>query len=131
MAREYSEEVKAQVIAALLSGQSVNAAAREYNIPKGTVSGWKKRDVDGIIEGVAGVATQKSTQEEIGALILELVRVGLRSLIAQAEHTSDKEWLMKQTAQEVGQLYGISHDKMFRLLEALDRAEPESGDSES
>lgn len=41
--RDYSAELRAAVMAALLAGQSVSSVAREYNIPKGTVAGWKRQ----------------------------------------------------------------------------------------
>lgn len=56
--KQYSPEVKAAVIAALLSGQSVSSVAEEYNIPKGTVKGWKSRGINNNTE-VAEVATKK------------------------------------------------------------------------
>lgn len=123
MGKEYPAEVKAQVMAALLAGQSVNAASKQYRIPKGTISGWKQRGPGMFDEGVAGVATQKREMEEMSALLLQLVRAELKSLIAQAEHTSDKRWLNRQEAAQLATLHGVSHDKIFRLIEALDRAE--------
>lgn len=51
MARQsYSEEVKAAAMASLLEGQSVSAVAKEYEIPKGTVSNWKRSAVQGVHE---------------------------------------------------------------------------------
>jgi transposase-like protein len=57
--REYSDEIKAQVMAALLAGQSINATAAQFQIPKGTVSGWARRAGQGINSELATVATQK------------------------------------------------------------------------
>jgi transposase-like protein len=37
----YDESTKAAVMGALLAGQSISSVAREYQIPKGTVSEWK------------------------------------------------------------------------------------------
>lgn len=127
MAREYSEETKAAVMAALLAGQSVSAVARQYNIPKGTVSAWNQRHVAPLQAGVATVATQKSKSAGdagalVGSLLLELVTAELRGLIAQAQHTADKEWLNQQEASQLAVLHGVAHDKIFRLLEAMDRA---------
>ena len=39
----HSEEVKAAVMQALLAGQSISSAAKEYNIPRGTVADWSSR----------------------------------------------------------------------------------------
>jgi transposase-like protein len=37
-------------VAALLEGQSVSSVAKEYDIPKGTVSNWKKAVAEGVHE---------------------------------------------------------------------------------
>jgi transposase-like protein len=59
MARNsYTDETKAAVMAALLEGQSVPSVAKEYDIPKGTVSNWKK--------AVAEVVHEDRTQKRGG-----------------------------------------------------------------
>lgn len=112
--RQYSDELKAQVLAALLQGQSINAVAREYKIPKGTVSNWKNR-YKGPKDG-----TQK---KEIGELILEYLAANLAALRVQAEVFSDPEWLEKQSAESVAVLHGVMTDKAVRLLEAFGERE--------
>ena len=47
MSKAHPPEKQAAVIAALLEGQSVKAVAEEYNIPRGTVSGWKAKVLRG------------------------------------------------------------------------------------
>jgi transposase-like protein len=120
MARaSYSDEVKAQVMAALLAGQSVNAVAREYNIPKGTVSSWKDRDVP----NVAKDATQK---ESLDNLLFGYVQESLKTLKAQVIIFSDESWIKRQSASELAILHGVITDKAIRLLEAAAQAN-ESG----
>lgn len=115
---EYSNEVKASVMAALLEGQSVSAVAKQYKIPKGTVSGWKQKAFLGAdIKSSDPVATQK--REEIGDLLLDYLRTMLCTLKVQAEHFGDKSWLKNQGANELAVLHGVSTDKTIRLLEAL------------
>lgn len=63
---EYSEETKAAVMAALLTGQSVSSLSREYGIPKGTVSGWKNRDINRAARYSARI---KKKQAEMAALV--------------------------------------------------------------
>lgn len=104
-------------MAALLTGQSVSATAKEYNIPKGTVSGWK-------VEAFAGVGdppTQK--KDDTGDLLWDYLRTTLRTLKVQAEHFGDKKWLTKQSAADLAVLHGVSVDKAIRLLEAVSSAE--------
>lgn len=109
--KTYSAELKAQVMSALLAGQSVSSIAKEYQLPKGTVSGWKYR----ARETLAVTATQKS---EIGALLLDYLRAALSTLKTQAVFFGEQKWLAKQEASQVAILHGVLADKAVRLLEA-------------
>lgn len=118
---KYSDETKAAVMASLLAGQSVSSVAREYEIPKGTVSGWKAKAnniVDG--DGVGEKATQK--KDKIGDLLLEYLITSLESLTAQARVFGDERWIAKQGAADIAVLHGVSTDKVIRLLEAIARS---------
>lgn len=117
----YSDETRAAVVAALLAGQSVCDVAREYSIPKGTVSSWKTRQ-----NGCADVCTSATQKKEIGELLLEYLRANLEALRAQAEHFKNVEWLRKQSAENAAVLHGVMTDKAIRLLEAFGRAEDDS-----
>lgn len=119
MAREYSPEVKAQVMAALVAGQSASSIAKEFGIPRGTVAAWQTRKVDPVVATAATDAAQKR-QQEINDLILDLLVAQLKSQIAMTEKAGDKEWLHTQDASAVAVLYGVSNDKLFRLLQALE-----------
>jgi hypothetical protein len=112
MRHSYNDETKAAVMASLLSGQSVGQVAREYNIPKGTVSGWKKG-------AVPNNATQK---KDIGLLLLAYLETNLNTLRMQAIHFSDEKWLFKQNAADLAVLHGVMTDKAIRLLEAMSNA---------
>lgn len=113
--RHYSDETKAAVMAALLAGQSIGSIAREYNLPKSTVSRWKNSDVP-----------QNGTQKkQISDLIVDYLRANLEALRAQAVMFSDRQWLAKQTASDVAVLHGVMTDKAIRLLEAFSGGEGE------
>ena len=120
MARtEYGPEVKAAVITALLSGQSVSSIAKEYSIPKGTVSGWKtKQDQSG---GVARVVDEKK-KTDIGDLLIDLLTENLKAAKSIAIAVQDESYIKKQDASDVAVLLGVINDKAFRMLEALDRS---------
>jgi transposase-like protein len=131
---KHSPEVRAAAIAALLAGQSVSAVAKEYNLPKGTVSNWKNH---GPVQGGSDAKrTQKATERiPIGELLNTLVEENLKALIAGARLTQDLTWLRTQGATEVGTLLGITCDKTVRMLEAMAKsraeAEGESGNGAS
>lgn len=122
MAREYSPELKATVMAAVMGGQSINSASSEYDVPRGTIYRWQeKAELLVGSEGVATVATLATVnkREEVKELLVELLIAQLKSQIAIAEHAADKRWLTLQRADSVAILAGVANDKMFRLLEAL------------
>ncbi len=110
--RTYDPAVKAQVIAALLTGQGAEKVAEQYKIPVGTAKSWKAK-----AKADDGVVTQK--KEEIGKLLLEYLAVSLSTLKKQAEFFADETWLRKQDASSVAVLHGVLADKTIRLLEAL------------
>jgi hypothetical protein len=115
----YSPEVRAAAIAALLAGQSVSAVAKEYELPKGTVSHWKKQ---GSVPG--GPKKGADDSESISDLLLALLRANLRGLINGSRVMMDDKWLRQQGAVELGTFMGITHDKVVRMLEAMDRSAP-------
>ena len=43
MTSPYNDDIRAPVMAALLDGQSVSSVAKQYGLPKGTVSDWKRK----------------------------------------------------------------------------------------
>lgn len=112
--REYSDETKAAAMAALLTGQSVSSVAREYKIPKGTASNWKRQAQR---VPVQPEGTQKAAA--IGELLLEYLQSSLAALKAQTVVFADPVWLAKQEASQLAVLHGVMTDKAVRLLEAL------------
>jgi len=115
--REYSDEIKAQVMAALLAGQSVSSAAQQYKIPKGTVSSWRKVALRKATDSrVDEAATQKSTT--LDDLLQGYVEENLVTLREQSVFFRDKQWLHKQPASELAVLHGVLADKTVRILEA-------------
>ena len=115
----YSKEIKAAVLAALLEGQSVTKVARDYDIPDGTIKSWKNRQEQGGVATAEIVATKK---KEIATLVIELLEAQLETGRRIVE-AIDMEYIKKQDASEVAVLFGVINDKTFRMLEALGRAE--------
>ena len=114
MARKYSDETKAAVMAALLEGQSQSFVSKEYNVPRSTIRSWKEAHDN---RGGESFAIKK----EIGELLLEYLETNLTTLKAQAEFFKDETWLRKQDAAELATLHGVMTDKSVRLLEAMNK----------
>lgn len=125
--KKYDPEVKAAVLAALLTGQSVNSVAKEYKIPKGTVSTWAKREEDTLnqIRKDAVDEANGGAGNEVGRLLLSYLEANLRSLKNQVEVMGEKEYVRGQSIENVALAHGIQVDKAVRLIEALNRAESE------
>jgi hypothetical protein len=117
MTREYTPEVKAAVMAALMDGQSIRQVSREHGVSKSTVAAWGK-EAAGLVAGVQSVPDTK--KEEILDLCIALLIAKLKSQIAMAEHSGDKRWLTLQDASAVAMLSGVSDDKLMRLLEKFE-----------
>jgi transposase-like protein len=111
---KYSDETRAAVMTALLTGQSVSSIAKQYDIPKGTVSNWKR--------GVGGAIKRTQKTEHIGELLVKYLQTNLEALSSQAEQFKDTDWLRKQTASDAAVLHGVMTDKAIRLLEALSKS---------
>lgn len=127
MARaQYSDELKATAMAALLSGQSINVVAEKYNIPRGTISAWATRERNAL-RGDPGVLDGEQ-RERIGGLIIDNAEAMLETTKEMMDVFKNKKWLERQSASEVAVLFGVIADKTYRLLEALPdaREEPDS-----
>ena len=119
MAARYSEEVKAAVLGALLTGQSVSEIAEAYKLPEGTVRCWKSRATGS--NAIATVATEK--KERIGIILVDVLYANLEATKAISAFIKDRTWLERQSAADVAVLYGVHTDKAIRLLEALGPAD--------
>ena len=109
---KYNDAQRASVLASLMEGQSVNKVAKEYDIPKSTVSRWKNSDYP--INGIQ--------KKEIGELLLRYLETNLETLQVQAKTFQDERWLLKQNAADLAVLHGVMTDKAIRLIEAMNNA---------
>jgi hypothetical protein len=123
MTRDYTPEVKAAVMAALMEGQSIREASRTTGVPKTTVQHWNE-ELRGMVGRVPTVPSTKKGQ--INELLVDLLIAKLESLIALSEHSGDKKWLQSQDASAVAMLLGVSDDKVMRMLEKFEGDKSES-----
>lgn len=115
----HSPEVKAAVMAALLAGQSVSSVAKQYNLPKGTVSDWRRQSKT---MGVGSHPTQKrdETLQSIGDALAELLLTEIQTLIIISRESRNPAWIKIQTADALAVFTGVKHDKVIRMIEAFD-----------
>ena len=110
------EELRAQVVAALLAGQGVTQIANAYSIPKQTVSRIKLS----LGDSLGQIETEKV--DRFGDLVAGCLESALSAMQAIANTVSESEYVRKQPASEVAVLYGVIADKSIRILEAAENA---------
>lgn len=99
----------------------MNEVARQYKIPKATVSRLKNTLAPQQLEQIG---TDK--KERLADLIEGHLRQSLTAATALARKVeTNDEWFSKQNAADVGVLYGILTDKSVRILEAAENNAPD------
>lgn len=123
--KQLSDQTRAAVMAALLTGQSVNKIAEEFEVSKSTVSALRKSLPKLNLEQPR---TQKESDnpddpnETLESLVLKYVATNLRTLEAQSKAVGDPDYIKNQPASELAVLHGVIADKTFRILSALEPA---------
>lgn len=139
-----SAETKAAAIADLLTGEQPAVVAERYDLNPATVRSWKARLETSATPGATPHATPAATVVRRPVVdarqqtLAELVEANLRAkLIATqriAEHVTRDEWLDKQTAADVGELFGVLDRSAIGILDRLAGAQrhalPDSAASE-
>jgi len=114
--KAHSDEVKAAVIAALLSGAGVNDTARKFNLPPMTVSRFKSE----IAQELVQVGTEK--RGRIDDLLLDAISEHVIAIKKIAQIGSEPEYAKKQPAESLAVLYREIASVSIRLLEAASAA---------
>ena len=115
--KKHSDEVRAQVMAALLAGQGVMEVASQYNLDASVVSRWKNTLPS---EQLQVIASKKGVRIE--QLLFEYLTETLITLKKQTILVRESSYVTKQPAGELAVLHGVMADKAVRLLEAAHRA---------
>jgi|2_EtaG_2_1085320.scaffolds.fasta_scaffold113676_2 hypothetical protein len=112
----YPAQKVAAVMFDLCAGMGMAKTAEKHGIAKTTLIKWTKK-----------LPIKKQVQytslDRLSDLLEELLVTELRTLSLIAAHAQDKEWLGKQSADDLGVFYGIVADKAHLQLAAIDRAQ--------
>lgn len=115
--KRISDEVRAAVMAALMTGQGVSEVAEEYKLSRRSVGRMKAALGDELPD----VAQQK--KDDLSELILDLVRTNIKTLTLQSVAFRDPAFIRANSAAELATLHGVIADKTIRILAALETAE--------
>jgi transposase-like protein len=117
----HSPELRAQVLAAIIAGATINETARRFNLDTGLVSRWAAADA-----AVAATrAGMERTPEVLEAMIFDLVAEHITTLRAQLQAAAAHAYVQRQTAGELAALLGAERDTLIRLLSGFRPVEPE------
>lgn len=122
--RPIPDNKKAAVIAALLEGQAVSKVAEVYKVPQSSVSRLKKLIPQAQLDEVG---TKKG--ENIANLIAANLDASFQAIKNILNQTNNAEWLNKQPADELATFLGITSDKVFRVLEAIENAQTNNNEA--
>lgn len=114
--KAHSDETKAAVMAALLTGQGASEIARQYELNEATVRNWKRS-----LPKTTLTSSNDKKEIDFGELLSAYLKETLVTLTVQAQHFRDKDWLQKQPAADLAVLHGVQTDKAIRLLAALEQ----------
>ena len=120
--KQYSADVKAAVISAILAGMSATEAEAQYGVSRRTASRWVT-DHGG---KMPSPAQQKEKETEtVQELVLDYLTESLRTLRHQVRFFKSDDWLAEQDADKVAILHGVIADKGSRIVDTLIKMERE------
>jgi transposase-like protein len=105
-------ELRAQVMAAIIAGTTINDAARRFNLDTGLVSRWAAADAAVAATRAANVRSP----EALEAMLFDLVAEHITTLRAQLQAAAATAYVQGQTAGDLAQLLGAERDTLIRLL---------------
>jgi transposase-like protein len=116
--KAHSDETKAQILAALLTGEQPADVARRFGLNESTVRTWGKAG------GVDFAQVRAEKKASLFDLIGELASENARTLIVHAQLARSPQWFDKQDAHGMAVFDGVMADKTLRILEAAAAALP-------
>ena len=117
----YTDELKAQVVAAALAGGSTRTVAKQFGVAPSSVRGWCK--------DAQPTKTNSLATLDIDGIALRLIDGSVSAVGAISGVTLDEAWLRRQNAHDLAILYGVIADKLIRVLGAIKRPDDGSADS--
>lgn len=116
--QKISDEIRSAVMAELLAGHAVTKVAERFNIPHSTVSRLKTEIPQEKLDEVG-----RKKGDRIAELITQNLELSFTAMNNIANQTNNDEWLSKQNADDLATLFGVTADKVFRVLEAIQNAQ--------
>jgi hypothetical protein len=118
MPRPMDAETKARALADLRAGCGVRETGRVYGVDPGTLTRWR----DAEAANIAVLPTEKKQERiDLAVKVTLYVDEALDTLITHLRLARDPEWFARQDAAALATFDGVHHDKLVRVLAALQR----------
>lgn len=124
--KAHSEELRAEVTAALLAGMSLSDAARKYKLSPSVISRIRESISAQKLEKVG-----KENEIRIDQILAETLQAHLILQKAIVTVCTDETYIRSQSAADNAKLLEVSTDHSIRLLEAASLAQENNSDGEA
>lgn len=123
-AKTYTTAQRAEAVARTLAGESPKSIARSLTIPESTIRSWRDTARTLIAEWADEERIRTGGTPKNAAWLNDeiwgLVGDSIAAIRAIARQTANAEWLSGQNAAQLAVLAGVLHDKLVRILSAIE-----------
>lgn len=120
--KAHPPEVRAAVVAALITGAPLGAVCEEFDVPARTAQDWRDAAVaSSHLVRVTGDEVRTRRELDLEELVGRLVSSSIESLVAQAGYAAERDWFAAQNASGIAEYRGVEYDRLIRLLRAFQR----------
>ena len=120
--KAHPPEVRAAVVAALITGAPPAAVCEEFNVPYTTAKDWlDAATASSSLVRMSGDEQRTRRELDLEQLVGDLVASSIASLVAQAGFAAERGWFTAQDASGIAEYRGVEFDRLIRLLRAFQR----------
>lgn len=123
--KAHPPEVRAAVVAALITGASLTAVCEEFDVPQRTALDWREAAIAASpLVRVTGDEARTRRELDLEQLVGDLVSSSIEALVIQAGLAAERSWFTAQDASGIAEYRGVEFDRLIRLLRAFQREQP-------
>jgi transposase-like protein len=120
--KAHPPELRAAVVAALITGAAPAAVCAEFNVPYTTAKDWlDAAAASSSLVRISGDEARTRRELDLEELVGRLVSSSIESLVAQAGFAAERGWFAAQDASGIAEYRGVEFDRLIRLLRAFQR----------
>lgn len=120
--KAHPPELRAAVVAALITGAAPEAVCEEFGVPYRTAKDWLDAAVaSSTLVRITGDEMRTRRELDLEQLVGDLVSSSIEALVTQAGLAAERSWFAAQDASGIAQYRGVEFDRLIRLLRAFQR----------